>query len=106
MCCVGEDGLDLYIEITLSKSRVLYLSGGHFIPTASDPSQPLTKAVMKRAQDVSVGEWVWATHGNDTEGGKGKREPCQERFSGWGDRSLCDQVQRAYVNWMEGADLG
>jgi hypothetical protein len=87
---VGENGLDLFIEITLSKSRVLYLSGGHFIPTASDPSQPLSKAVMKRAQDVVFGEWVWATHGNDTEGVKGKREPGREKLSGWVDGPLFD----------------
>lgn len=60
------------MEISLSKSRVLYLSDGHFIPTATDPSQPWSKAVMKRAQDVRVGEWVWATDDSDTEGVKGK----------------------------------
>lgn len=58
--CIA-DTVAPYIEILLGTSRVLHLSSGHFIPTATDPSHPWSRAVMKRAEDVRVGDWVWAT---------------------------------------------
>jgi hypothetical protein len=70
-----------FMEIGLSdSSRVLHLSPGHFIPTASYSSQPWSEALMKKAQDVRVGDWIWASNNNSTEmgvNGHGKRDGCR-----------------------------
>lgn len=42
------------------QQQPLYASGGHYIPVSpSGPHEPWSSAVMKRAQDIKVGDWLW-----------------------------------------------
>ena len=54
----------LYHKISLGSGSSIHLSNKHFIHTAESSSTQFKHAVLKYAEDVFVGDWIWGVNGD------------------------------------------
>merc|ERR1711966_440192 len=53
----------LYHKLSLSSGSSIHLTNKHFIHTSKSSATQFKQAVLKYAEDVSVGDWIWGANG-------------------------------------------
>merc|ERR1712086_756327 len=53
----------LYHKLSLSSGSSIHLTNKHFIHTSKSSAPQFKRAVLKYAEDVSVGDWIWGANG-------------------------------------------
>jgi len=93
----------LYHKLSLSSGSTIHLANKHFIHTSKSSATHFKQAVLKYAEDVSVGDWIWGANGEASQVYAIERVVLKGAFNPYtisGNIIVDDVVASAHSQWF------
>ena len=93
----------LYHKLSLSSGSSIHLTNKHFIHTSKSSATQFKQAVLKYAEDVSVGDWIWGANGEASQVYAIERVVLKGAFNPYtisGNIIVDDVVASAHSQWF------
>jgi len=93
----------LYHKLSLSSGSTIHLANKHFIHTSKSSATHFKQAVLKYAEDVSVGDWIWGANGEASQVYAIERVVLKGAFNPYttsGNIIVDDVVASAHSEWF------